>query len=1657
MGPTFFNSWALWEKMTFVLAIAILLVFFAGFVRLAWQNKLVKKKQKLDEEKRIRTEDMRRNGYVINRQKGHEVPFGVRALQRGVAVDGIWTLLSSIPRTSNPKSSSRSFSNSAGILGPTSSRLEEVDVTELPNTEYSSSCSRQLQKPANLYFSFDSFETYSAHIRKRIGSCNMTSEEIQPSQVEDEGPAGGPGAPTSLFALEGVAGLTKRDIQLIVDGGFNTVESVAYTPRRVLEQIKGISEQKATKILTEASKLVPMGFTTATEMHQRRSELISITTGSKQLDTLLAGGIETGSVTEIFGEFRTGKSQICHTLAVTCQLPFDMGGGEGKCLYIDTEGTFRPVRLLAVAQRYGLSGEEVLDNVAYARAYNSDHQLQLLNQASAMMCETRFSLLIVDSATSLYRTDFVGRGELSSRQTHLAKFMRTLQRLADEFGIAVVITNQVVAQVDGGPSAMFNPDPKKPIGGNIIAHAITNLIYEHDTPRFNGGKMVSSPPFYSYKETRLNLDVATPGSTILIRIPPPGSTSSRIPQKRSQLADPAVAEDETAFRQRYLATAASIYHRRYYKYPGSFLWRILEDDKLLSIRVVDVSKQRGTADANRTLRLAFPSPIKPGCIALSDSNEHDILSVFVLTESNHLYSLSLRPDFFWRHSSTENAIADWCKSYSSSAFGFKHPLRLVALSADELLFSLHDGGLLKLDRRPGADGSEWKEIHYNEGGWGHGLRSLIPFQGNSIIRYGKLNIELTAVTSIASPLTDIDGTPYAFTVTVDHRLRVWNLSTGRIAYNGDLLGREIEPNETGKQSIDPTQWRLVKVYAQTEERALCVTYSPLGTGLFKFWDVTPADGSNLDVVDIFPENTLEPKAPTSDLWNLADFEVVVDPSKRNSFRIWVLWKINTTYAVQSLDFHAGSISRVRDAWNHGWMTMTNETITDAPLPIVFQGDPSDATDKWLEYILFPGRFTTATIETGLAIYERGLGGSKDTLIQMSGHPAERMSSLIASTATLGRASDGNMDYEQFRIATDIQWRRFYRLLVELDKQRGEAFSLVVDPSGGMPWVVSADGISSIRNCSSLERMWHNPAVPLPDTEHVATLISTAASFRDGFSNQLLYNSNSRLLEELFEEPSDIEPVRMRSYYDMCDFTRQISDEDYAQLVSNLGGSFRNVTPQVYEALLEVMGASIDEDRRLHEHPLSEFGNKLVVRGVQEIVELHQAEINHQEDGIDFETTPIFHQLLIMLKRLELIGLLAKRQISLTSPRVDRLSSKDKVMGKKHVSDTETITVLEGVLRHLLGLDVHKGESMSAVLTDTLIQICAPDSEYEMPPTIVQCFLLKHDRPDLAMEFARFAGQDPFSTYIQGRTYLASGDSFKASILFKRAAYGMAHSEPKNHANYGSAGYLDETEKMLLNAGLPKYYSHIVTLYEREKEYSYVIDFARLALQFIRPEHGDKNTNELQTEMHSRLFNAAVHTCRYELAHSTLLLFIDTALQHSSLRTLLTKMCETSCTAQLVDLPFIGLQDIVDEILSQKCQSIVDVTVGVPYHNILYAWRIKRNNFRGAAAISLERLHKLQQSSNEDKVMISEELETPITKEYLALINALSCVDPKQAWIVYESFPPRGSGQKASATSVKRTLITLEDIRKGYQEELDRIAAIENNQFALMGGDEMDIL
>lgn len=200
-----------------------------------------------------------------------------------------------------------------------------------------------------------------------------------------------------------------------------------------------------------------------------------ISTGSKAFDTLLGGGIETQSITEAFGEFRTGKTQLSHTLCVTAQMPKSMGGGQGKVVYIDTECTFRPERIRSIAERFGLDPEKTLENILVAEAWTVDRLNQLIAQSAAIMMEDTFSLIIVDSIMAPFRVDYSGRGELSERQQVLGKTLSRLHKLGEQFNCAVFMTNQVMA--DPGMSMAYAADPKKPIGGNIMAHASTTRLY----------------------------------------------------------------------------------------------------------------------------------------------------------------------------------------------------------------------------------------------------------------------------------------------------------------------------------------------------------------------------------------------------------------------------------------------------------------------------------------------------------------------------------------------------------------------------------------------------------------------------------------------------------------------------------------------------------------------------------------------------------------------------------------------------------------------------------------------------------------------------------------------------------------------------------------------------------------------------------------------------------------------------------------------------------------------------------------------------------------------------------------------------------------------------------------------------------------------------
>src|SRR5271163_145119 len=153
----------------------------------------------------------------------------------------------------------------------------------------------------------------------------------------------------------------------------------------------------------------------------------------------MGSGFATMSISEVYGEFRCGKTQLCQTMSVIAQLPIENGGAEGKVAYIDTEGTFRPERIRQIAERFGVDGDQALENILYARALNSEHQLELLNTLAKEFVTGEFKLLIIDSIMACFRVDYCGRGELNERQQKLNQFLTRLCHMAEEFNICVLM------------------------------------------------------------------------------------------------------------------------------------------------------------------------------------------------------------------------------------------------------------------------------------------------------------------------------------------------------------------------------------------------------------------------------------------------------------------------------------------------------------------------------------------------------------------------------------------------------------------------------------------------------------------------------------------------------------------------------------------------------------------------------------------------------------------------------------------------------------------------------------------------------------------------------------------------------------------------------------------------------------------------------------------------------------------------------------------------------------------------------------------------------------------------------------------------------------------------------------------------------------------
>jgi len=272
--------------------------------------------------------------------------------------------------------------------------------------------------------------------------------------------------------LEDLPGVGEVTAEKLRTSGYGEFSAIAAAMPHELAELVGISVEAAKKAIEASKSMVEIGFETADVVFERRKTITRIKTGSTALDDLIGGGVETMAITEMYGKFSSGKSQLGFQLVVNVQKPVAEGGLGGNVLFVDTEATFRPERIVQLAEAQGMDPQTVLKNILVARAENSDHQIILVEKAEETIEKNNVKLIVIDSLTSHFRADYLGRASLGERQQKLNKHVHMLQKLAEKYNLAVYVTNQVM----DNPGILFG-DPTTPIGGHVLAHMSTYRLY----------------------------------------------------------------------------------------------------------------------------------------------------------------------------------------------------------------------------------------------------------------------------------------------------------------------------------------------------------------------------------------------------------------------------------------------------------------------------------------------------------------------------------------------------------------------------------------------------------------------------------------------------------------------------------------------------------------------------------------------------------------------------------------------------------------------------------------------------------------------------------------------------------------------------------------------------------------------------------------------------------------------------------------------------------------------------------------------------------------------------------------------------------------------------------------------------------------------------
>lgn len=657
-------------------------------------------------------------------------------------------------------------------------------------------------------------------------------------------------------------------------------------------------------------------------------------------------------------------------------------------------------------------------------------------------------------------------------------------------------------------------------------------------------------------------------------------------------------------------------------------------------------------------------------------------------------------------------------------------------------------------------------------------------------------------------------------VCLNHNLKIWNLTTNKLAATKDLLGRQIEQYDTSLYSLNPAESSFIRVF--NAERALdgeyryyVVTYSPFEDGRFKFWAVKGGLTSQLIIEDLYPDAALRPMDPDSTgnmFWNIADFQIKPMEEGRR-MELWVLWRNNSLYQLYTLHFN---FETLETDWSTNWVSTAMDSRRQEPPPAMVPSDVVDPTEKWLNFILQPNRFTPEVLETTLAIYQEALRplGSMPGGLKKSTPLQERLCSTIAATVSLRKYADDDMDFTRFQTDTDSKWRQFWQIAEDLHRRRFEPISLAYDAYSETPWMLLSDSCAVIRECSPTELLLHNTGFELHSEgpkiadrwshrnlgsevgelfEQASHLMKVASGFRKRFPPELEAACQGAIEAEIYTEPSSSIPDRMDAFRERCDFGEQISNKVFHGLFTAMNEHLNiyNLPTEIFYTIIDTIPLGFpgkDSDLLV-----TNFGVRVTVNGAQEVIS-HTRQILidlldlvvfldgelQQEEGSNFDAADLFANVISLLKEYEMMYWLSSNVRSCSERSTcagnDTSSSPFSLKDSKSSSKSDRVaTILEDLFasdvkpRQAIGLS--QSYTLTVGIRDVLAWITRPgEVAYPNALVYIQCDLIAKNNIDLAWDFLRFQATTSWATYVKGRLYVAMSEYDTAALYFRKAAY-----------------------------------------------------------------------------------------------------------------------------------------------------------------------------------------------------------------------------------------------------------------------------------------------